>query len=273
MAIIKTIPYMYANLNYQELERLLEKGKLVLLLPFGSTDPHGPHCPLSTDATIATESCLRAAQKLQTNGYNAYVLPTLSYDFTWATRKFLGTIRISQETDRALLTDILLCLVEQGMTKICVFNAQYQPEHISNIYAAIKDVNEKTGVTLAFTDITRRKFSTRMPESFQKGTHADKWEGSLILAADPSLVDTERMKKLPYLPVNLTEKLFVEKLDEFKAMGMSEAYLGEPAAATAKEGEQLFDQLSDFIIEDVEKMFLGTAELPKGGLYGGEKKV
>ncbi len=272
MTILHTTPYMYANLNYKDLEQILAKGKLVLLLPFGSTDPHGPHCPLSTDATIATESCLRAAQKLHVVGYDAYVLPTLSYNFTWATRKFLGTIRISQETDLRLITDILLCLVEQGMTKICVFNAQYQPEHIANIYAAIKEVHEKTGVTLVFTDITRRRYSSRMPESFQKGTHADKWEGSLILAADPFLVNEERMKKLPYLPVNLTEKLFVEKLDEFKAMGMPEAYLGEPAAATAKEGEELFDQLSDFIIEDVEKLFLGTAELPKGGLYAREKK-
>ena len=272
MAILKTIPYMYANLNYPDLEQLLEKGELVLLLPFGSTDPHGPHCPLSTDAVIATESCLRAAQKLHAMGYDAYVLPTLSYNFTWATRKFLGTIRISQETDRALITDILLCLIEQGLDKICLFNAQYQPEHIANIYVAINEVHEKTGVTIPFTDITRRRFSSRMPESFQKGTHADKWEGSMMLAYNSSLVNTERMKKLPNLPVNLTEKLFVEKLDEFKAMGMTEAYLGEPSAATAEEGEKLFDQLSDFIIEDVEKLFLGTMELPKGGLYGGVKK-
>jgi creatinine amidohydrolase len=272
MAILKTMPYMFSNLSYRDLEEIFKKGRLVLLFPLGSTDPHGPHCPLSTDAIIATESCLRAAQKLWAMEYDAYVLPPLAYTFTWAARKFLGTIRISQETDRRIITDILLCLVEQGMTKICVFNAQYQPEHISNIYAALKDVYEKTGATLAFTDITRRKRSTRLPESFQKGTHADKWEGSLILATDPFLVNRERMKKLPFVDVNLTDKLFKENLDEFKAMGMSEAYLGDPASATAREGEEIFDRLADFIVEDVEKMFAGTAELPKGGLYGSEKK-
>lgn len=223
MAILKTIPYMYANLNYKDLEQIMKRGKLVMLLPIGSTDPHGPHCPLSTDAVIATESCLRAAQKLHAVGYDAYVLPTISYDFTWAARKFLGTIRISPETDRQLITDILLCLVEQGLSKICVFNAQYEPGHISNIYAAIKKVHEKTGVTLAFTDITRRKYSARLPEAFQKGTHADRWEGSLILAVDPLLVNQERMKKLPVLDFNLTDNFFKEHLDDFVEIGMPEA--------------------------------------------------
>ena len=80
------------------------------------------------------------------------------------------------------------------------------------------------------------------------------------------------LKKLSPIYINLTEKLFQEHLDDFKAMGMPEAYLGEPALATAEEGEELFDQLSDFIIEDVEKLFMETLELPKEGLYGGVKK-
>ena len=37
--------------------------------------------------------------------------------------------------------------------------------------------------------------------------------------------------------------------------------------------ESQFEKVGVFIIEDVEKMFLGTAELPEGGLYGSEKKV
>ena len=49
---------------------------------------------------------------------------------------------------------------------------------------------------------------------------------------------------------------------------MAEAYCGDPAAASAEEGERLLEILSDFIIEDIEGLFAGIAEDTEPGLYG-----
>ena len=45
--------YLFANLSWKDLAALQQKGNLVLLLPIGSTESHGPHAPLSTDALIS----------------------------------------------------------------------------------------------------------------------------------------------------------------------------------------------------------------------------
>jgi hypothetical protein len=47
--------YLFANLSWKDLAALQQKGDLVLLLPIGSTESHGPHAPLSTDALISME--------------------------------------------------------------------------------------------------------------------------------------------------------------------------------------------------------------------------
>jgi hypothetical protein len=37
--------YLFANLSWKDLAALQQKGNLVLLLPMGSTESHGPHAP------------------------------------------------------------------------------------------------------------------------------------------------------------------------------------------------------------------------------------
>ena len=60
--------------------------------------------------------------------------------------------------------------------------------------------------------------NSQLPSAFQRGeTHADRYETSAILAIDPSLVNEERRKALPCLPISLVDKLFKEKLNEATA--------------------------------------------------------
>src|SRR5512136_2519996 len=97
MAILKSLPYMFGNLKWEDLADAEERQKVVLLLPLGSTEAHGPHAPLSTDATISLEVCLLSAEKLARRDYRAFVLPPLSYAVTECASQFPGTISISPE--------------------------------------------------------------------------------------------------------------------------------------------------------------------------------
>jgi len=272
MAILKTVPYMFANLNWKDVEEIKEDSRFVLLLPVGSTESHGPHAPLSTDISISLEVCLKAAERLQKLHYRAYVLPPLSYAVTECARKFPGTISISPDVDKGLIVDVCLSLVADGMDKICLFNSHFEPVHVTCIYDAIQHVEEKTGAKVLFTDITRKRYSSRLTDVFQMGqSHADKYETSIMMAIDPSLVNEERRKSLPYLPINLVEKIFNEGLDDFQAFGMPEAYCGNPAEASVEEGEKILKLLSDFVVEDVQGFVKDKRVNTRRGLYGRER--
>jgi creatinine amidohydrolase/Fe(II)-dependent formamide hydrolase-like protein len=71
--------------------------------------------------------------------------------------------------------------------------------------------------------------------------------------------------------MNLADKLFKERLDSFRAFGMAEAYCGDPASASAAEGETLLELLSDFVVEDVEEFVAGSTKSFERGLYGRDR--
>jgi creatinine amidohydrolase len=259
---------MFGNLNWKDLDEIKRKEKFILLLPIGSTETHGPHCAISTDAIISMEVSLSAAERLHRMGYEAYVLPNIAYSVTECARNFPGTISISPETETALITEILLQLIKHGMKKICIVNDHGEPGNVRAIYDAMDAVYEKTGVRIIYPNKLRKKNVVRLTEAYQKGeSHADRWETSIIMAINPDLVNEERRKKLKYIPINLADKLFKEGLDEFQAMGMPESYCGDPASASAKEGTQTLNTLTDFVVEAVEEFFQGTLDTGRG-LFG-----
>lgn len=268
MATYRTLPYMYDNLNMKDLAKLKEKEKFILIFPLGSIESHGPHCPLATDTMTSMEVSLRAAEKLHNMGYEAYVLPPLAYTIAHAARKFPGTITISTATSVAIISEICIQLIKQGITKICICNNHGDPWHIKAIYNACEEVYEKTGVKLIYPDKTRKKYVARLPESYQKAEcHGDSYEVSMVMAIDPSLINEERRKTLPHVYVNLVEQMFKKKLDDFKLMGMTESYTGDPASATPTEGEQTLNTIANIIVESIEDRFQGKEEEIKRGLF------
>jgi len=268
MSTYETLPYMYGNLNMKDLGELKEKEKFVLILPIGSIESHGPHCPLCTDTMTSIEVSLRAAEKLRAMGYETYVLPPFAYTPAHAARNFPGTINISTEISGAMISEICIQLIKQGITKICICNNHGDPWNIRAIYNAYEKVYEETGVKLIYPDKTRKKYMTRLPKSYQKAEcHGDSYEVSMVMAIDPSLINEERRKALPHVHVNLVEKMFKEKLDDFKLMGMTESYTGDPACATSTEGEKTLDTIANIIVESIEDRFQGKEEELKRGLF------
>lgn len=264
--------YMFAGLNWKDLDELKQDEKFVLLFPIGSTESHGPHCPIGTDSIIAESVSLLTAQKLDSMGYCAFVLPVLSYTVTECARNFPGTVSISEETETALIANVCLNLIAHGMTKICIVNNHGEPGNVRAIYEAVQQVRDQTGVDIIFPNKLRRKYVERLPEAFKKGgTHADRYETSLIMAIEPGLVNNERREKLDYLPINLADKLFKENLDEFKAMGMDQCYCGDPASASTREGEETLRVLVDINVEEIEAAFKGALKDEGRGLFGSRK--
>jgi len=70
------------------------------------------------------------------------------------------------------------------------------------------------------------------------------------MAREPGLVDDAVRANLPPVPISLSDQL-AKGVDTFGAMGMDRAYAGDPAAATAAEGEDLLRRLAAMIVGEV----------------------
>ena len=86
----------------------------VVILPIGSTEPHGPHLPLDTDVTIAIAQAHRAAERLDQEGVKTVVLPAIPYGLTNFTDGFAGTISLRPGTLWAVLEDIVISVGRTG---------------------------------------------------------------------------------------------------------------------------------------------------------------
>jgi creatinine amidohydrolase len=89
------------NLTWPEAAEHADRGCL-LAVPLGSTEQHGPHLPLSTDADVAVALCaaLGAARS------DVIVAPAIGYGASGEHAGFAGTLSIGQEVLELLLVEL-----------------------------------------------------------------------------------------------------------------------------------------------------------------------
>jgi creatinine amidohydrolase len=213
----------------------------IALWPVGAVEPHGPHAPLGTDTLISVGMCERAAARLE----NAVVLPPLPFGVTRYGAAFAGAIGISEATLRAVVLDVATALDRQGFRRLVIVNNHFEPEQVATLRSAAAEAGA------LYLDLVRRRNAQRLTEEFRRGScHAGRYETSLVLADAPELVDPE-MASLPSNEVDMPAAMAAGRTD-FVAMGMDRAYCGAPAEASAEEGRETFQTLTDMLVELVE---------------------
>ncbi len=218
------------------------------ILPLGSCEAHGPHLPLDTDVRISNEMARRAAGRLGAQGIPAVVLPALPYGVTTSAAPFPGTLTISAALVEALVVEVLRSASEQGAIGFVLVNSHFEPAHIDALFKAATRLRTETGKPVVYPNVASRRYADRLGAEFASGAcHAGCFETSLILALRPDLVSDAR-QALPEVPIDLAAALRAGAKD-FQEMGATEGYFGQPAAASASEGGQLYEELAR-IVED-----------------------
>jgi creatinine amidohydrolase len=260
----------FANLSWPEIGKLRECGRrTVLLLPIGSTEPHGPHAPLCTDLVISEGVCVRVARRLADDPeLRALILPSVNYAVTRFAGAFPGAVHVDEETLQAMVVSVCGSLIDQGFRTIVVVNNHFEPQHIQTLHRSLDAVAAEHGVIVGYLDLTRKERATRLTEEFRRAEcHAGRYETSLVLADRPELVDGDAASALPYVPVDMA-KAIAEGVTDFVGMGMDQAYCGSPAEATAGEGEESYAVLTDMVVELCRELVAGTGGRDVSGLYG-----
>jgi mycofactocin precursor peptide peptidase len=196
----------------------------VLLVPVGSTEQHGPHLPLATDAIVATAVAEGIADRLD----RAVVAPPVAFGASGEHDGFPGTLSVGLEVLQSVL-------VELGRS--------------ATIWAAAVVLVNGHGGNAAAVDAAVRRLVTEgrdvvwVPCAASAGdAHAGRTETSLLLHLAPGLVDLERAEAGDVRPI-------ATLLPELRQRGVRavspNGVLGDPAGASAEEGAALLAEMVD----------------------------
>lgn len=231
------------------LRRLLDDKKpLVALVPIGSTEPHGPHLGLGTDVVISAAACVRATELLARKGPLAAVIaPAVSYGVTDCAQGFAGAVSIPPAVLTGYIAAICDGLLAQGIRHVCLVNNHLEPAHDAAVRAVLDGRGKKVSVACPLT----RKWARTLDAEFKSGAcHAGLYETSIMMAAAPEMVDEATRSTLAPVPISLSRQLDAG-VTTFAAMGMEQAYAGDPAAASIEEGERMIQRLAEMVVGEI----------------------
>ncbi len=224
---------------------------LVAILPTGAVEAHGPHLPLDTDVIIAQAMARSAAERLESRGALAVLLPPLCYTAAPFAEAFPGTLSVTPGVVTALLVDVARSLTAQGAAALAVANAHLDPAHLGAIAAAVAAGRDARLLPIVAPDLTRKPWAPRLGEEFRSGAcHAGRYEGSIVMAERPAAVREAIRRALPPNDASLSVAIRNGKRT-FEEAGGARAYFGRPAEATAAEGAATIGTLGEILAEAV----------------------
>jgi creatinine amidohydrolase len=180
-----------------EVEAFLRDHDTVIV-PTGSTEQHGPHGPLLTDALVPTEVARRVAPRI-----GAAVGPTVNYGLSYPHAGFTGVVYLRMSTYAALIEDLCAGYATMGFRRIVFLNGHYDNTY-AIAYACASAAERLPAGTRAFPINYWDGMTAEESAEFfgpTAGLHANKAETSAAMAIDPAIVDIEHANaELPPFP-------------------------------------------------------------------------
>ena len=209
----------------------------VVIVPLGSVEQHGPHCPMDVD--ISHTQALATETALAIDDFPVIVAPPVWIGLTHYNMGEVGTITASVETYIALLSEICRSIWANGFKRIITLNG-----HGGN-----RDISRVVSTKLAEEDIWVLPITywEMVPEVLHDFAdtdpgfigHGGEWETSLQLYLRPTMIDRDKMVPDPERPG------FSEEVRRFtgfpeRRREREHGVHGSPMTASAEKGERLF---------------------------------
>lgn len=240
------------ELTWPEVQDLVARGVRTVVVVAASTEQHGPHLPLRTDALIAQVAGERVARRL--GGLLAPVIRPGCSDHHLA---FPGSLSVTPPLLVDLVCSYVRSLVPHGFDTFVLLSS-----HGGNFRAlevAVTRLREEFGprgirVVGVAGDASLHEMMRAMvdvaaalgaPQDVD-AIHADACETSLVLHLQPDLVRTDRVEAGFTGRLDL-DTLFRKGLRAITANGV----LGDPRAARADIGAAVLERLVDYWVDKV----------------------
>ena len=162
----------------------------VAILPVAAVEQHGPHLPVSVDATINAKLLDRALELLPEDAA-VLALPMQSVGLSVEHVRFPGTLTLSAETLIAVLTEIGRSVARAGVRRLVVLNSHGGQPQVVDIVCRCLRGDGMFAVGCMVSRLGLPPDVTLSREEKQHGIHGGLVETSLMLHLHPDLVSME----------------------------------------------------------------------------------
>lgn len=237
----------WADLSTRDFAALQSTGQaaqVVAVLPVAAVEQHGPHLPLSVDATLL-QGVIDAALPHLGADVPALFLPPQNIGLSTEHENFPGTLTLSPATVIALWTELGACVARAGVKKLLVFNSHGGNVAVMDIVA--RELRQRHGLLV----YSASWFSLPQPPEVQGlfsaqehrfGIHAGDIETSMMLHLAPGIVHMEHAQNFRSTSQDRSERFAILGNGKSAKMGWAiEDYhqsgaVGQADAATADKG-------------------------------------
>ncbi len=228
----------------------------VVVLPIGSTEPHGPHLPYGTDTFQVEGVARRAVVHANQRAGRVLLYPTLPISNNVNFQAFPFACRVSVRTLMLTVLDIIEALEQDGVRKVVLLNGH--GGNPDTLRATIREhVGRRRPGEGAFVCLLQD--DSLLPASVKgmiehRSDHAGEGETSRMLHLRPDLVRQEHFDAFPVMTPGL------EALADGRVFHVRpwHGYLpvsagGETRRSSAEKGKALIEQgalaIADFLVE------------------------
>lgn len=235
------------ELTWPEVEAAIENGTRTVIIPVGSTEQHGPHLPLGTDAIIGEALGVATAEELG----DAVVAPAIEPGCSGHHMAFPGSATIPANLLMDLLRHHCLSFERHGFEHLVLL-----PSHGGN-FAPVNTIapelaDELAAQVIPLADVDR--LMDLMNEGLRAGgveyqepvIHAGAAETAVIMAVAPDLVRDDELRVGHEGEVNIP-RLLSEGFEAVTESGV----LGDPREATSEAGEAIVSTIADAYAETI----------------------
>lgn len=235
----------FDELSTEETEKVAEEGKAIII-PCGSVEEHGSHLPLCTDSLQAEHVALEAARKA-----DCLVAPPLRYGVCNSTRNFPGTVTITFDSLRSIMTDVLEDFIRNGFRRLLVITGHAGRSHMTALKLAAKTVvskhkNEAERPRIMVCSDYDFAFDLRGKDFDERDSHAGTIETSRVMAIRSDLIKGKGKRNFPKMP-------------RFEVVPDPEKYfpsgvMGDPTIASAEKGQRINEHVIEQVVKLVEEL-------------------
>ena len=232
--------FYFSEKTWEEIGEAINQNA-VIILPVGTTEEHGSHLPVGTDAMIAKYIGDKIGAACETINLPVLLMETINYGFSMsAVRKWPGCPNIPTRVFMDYIYNIISSLIEMGFKKIVALDCHGNHDCLlRTVMREIADIYDIFIMTLSPFALCAGTYN-KIKKDPEGDIHGGEFETSMILSIRPELVKQDKYTDADKITCNniLRGPVSTWGLQETKT-----GLYGDPTHASRDTGDACIDAI------------------------------